>query len=216
MKIERAALIVIDMQNAFLEKESPLCIQQASDTVPTCGSVIAGAREQEIPVFFVNRTYRKNGSDVEFTRYDSWERGGRYLAPGSEGILSVGVPSEFVPNIGDYTLIKPRYSAFFQTSLDLMLRRLQIDTVVLIGTTTPNCIRTTCYDAISMDYNVVIVSDCTSSNTEEIQRVNLADMAGVGSKIITSEAFLAGEVFNLDNIARYVSDQTKGDKTPPE
>jgi nicotinamidase-related amidase len=45
--------------------------------------------------------------------------------------------------------------------------------VVLIGTTTPNCIRTTAYDA---NYNVIVLEDATSAQTEEIQRGNLQDM----------------------------------------
>lgn len=66
-----------------------------------------------------------------------------------------------------------------------------ISTVVLIGTTTPNCIRTTCYDGISLEYNVVVLSDCTSSQTEEIQRSNLRDMKNVGAQIMTEE-FISG------------------------
>ena len=89
----------------------------------------------------------------------SWRQsdGGRYLAPGSTGPLSIDVPQEFKPKAGDYCIIKPRFSAFFQTELDLILRRLGVTTVILAGTTTPNCIRTTCYDGISMDYNVLII-----------------------------------------------------------
>ena len=71
-----------------------------------------------------------------------------------------------------------------ETKLDLMLRRLKVDTVVLIGTTTPNCIRTTCYDAVAMDYRTVVIEKCCSSQTEEIQRVNMEDMERIGAEII--------------------------------
>ena len=84
----------------------------------------------------------------------------------------------------DYQIIKPRWSGFFQTELDLILRRLQIETVVLIGTTTPNCVRTTCYDAIALDYETIIIEQCCSSQTEEIQRANMEDMEHIGAKII--------------------------------
>ena len=155
MDWKTTALVVIDMENAFLDPTSPLCIKQALATVPACGSVIEKARERRIPVFFVNRIYRKNGSDVEFTRYQSWYDGDRYLAPGSTGPRSVDVPAEFKPKVGDYTIVKPRFSAFFQTELDLILRRLGVRTVILTGTTTPNCIRTSCYDGLSLDYNIL-------------------------------------------------------------
>ena len=186
----KQALLVIDMQNGFLNPASPLCIQGARATVPACARVIAACRRAAAPVIFVNRAYRADGSDVERTRYQVWADGGKPLLPGSTGPLSVENPPEFCRGAEDYEIVKPRYSAFFQTALDLLLRRLGIDTVVLTGTTTPNCIRTTCYDAISLDYRVLVLADCCSSNTEEIQRSNLADMANVGAEILLSPAFL--------------------------
>ncbi len=189
----RSALIVIDMQNGFLNPESPLCIQGARETVPLCGAVIRHAREQGMTVIFVNRAYRADGSDVELPRRQIWEEGGRPLTPGSSGGLSVENPPELNRRKGDYEVIKPRYSAFFQTSLDLLLRRLGVERIVLIGTTTPNCIRTTCYDGLSLDYRVTVVSDCCSSNTEEIQQSNLRDMANVGAEIVTAYQFLEGD-----------------------
>ena len=186
----KQALIVIDMQNGFLNPESPLCIKGARATVPACARVIAACRAAGVPVVFVNRAYRADGSDVEHTRYEVWARGGKPLTPGSTGPLSVENPPEFGRCGTDYEVIKPRYSAFFRTELDLILRRLGVDTVVLTGTTTPNCIRTTCYDGISLDYRVMVVEDCCSSNTEEIQRANMRDMENVGAEIIGSGLFL--------------------------
>lgn len=180
------ALLMIDMQNGFLNPESPLCIRGARATVPACAAAIAACRAAGVPVVFVNRAYRADGSDVEHTRRAVWAAGGRPLTPGSTGPLSVENPPEFGRRDTDYQIVKPRYSAFFQTPLDLLLRRLGVTGVLLAGTTTPNCIRTTCYDAISLDYQVVVLSDCCSSNTEEIQRANLLDMANVGADIRTS------------------------------
>ncbi len=180
------ALLMIDMQNGFLNPQSPLCIRGARATVPACAAAIAACRAAGVPVVFVNRAYRADGSDVEHTRRVVWAAGGRPLTPGSTGPLSVENPPEFGRRDTDYQIVKPRYSAFFQTPLDLLLRRLGVTGVLLAGTTTPNCIRTTCYDAISLDYQVVVLSDCCSSNTEEIQRANLLDMANVGADIRTS------------------------------
>lgn len=215
MDWKTAALVVIDMENAFIDPTSPLCIKNALATVPACGKVIQKARERKIPVFFVNRIYRKNGSDVEFTRYQSWIDGNRYLAPGSTGPLSIEVPVEFQPKEGDYCIIKPRFSAFFQTELDLILRRLGVKTVILTGTTTPNCIRTSCYDGLSLDYNILIIEDCCSSNTEEIQRVNMEDMARVGAVITVAEEFM-DEDFVITDFAGEIQKRVQQDETAPE
>lgn len=184
------ALLVIDMQNGFLCEKSPLFIEGAPDTVPACSRVIRSCREHRIPVFFVTRAYASDGSDVEHTRRAVWEAGGKPLSPGCAKEISAEMPEVFGSAEGDIHIVKPRYSAFFATQLDLILRRMGIRRLILAGTTTPNCIRTTCYDAICLDYDVSVLSDCTSSRTPEIQDSNLRDMANVGAEILDSETFL--------------------------
>ncbi len=70
-----------------------------------------------------------------------------------------------------------------------MLQKRGIETIILIGTTTPNCIRTTCYDGLSLNYDVVIVEDATSSRTPEVQRANIEDMDYIGATILHSREF---------------------------
>ena len=181
------ALLVIDMQNGFLSERSPLYIDGAAATVPACAEMIAFCREQKVPVFFVTRVYAADGSDVEHTRLGTWLRGGRPLSPVCDAAINADMPVIFGADPRDYHIVKLRYSAFFATELDLILRRLGIRRLLLAGTTTPNCIRTTCFDAISLDYAVTVLSDCTSSVSEEIQQSNLRDMAAVGAEIISSE-----------------------------
>lgn len=185
----KSAFLLIDMEYGFLSPNSIHCIKGAMATIPACEKAIQIARRKQIPIFFIKRHYRADGSDVECTRYESWVKGGRSMGPGSWGAQE---PEGLLPQPGDYTLIKPRYSAFFQTELDLILRRLGVRTVILAGTTTPNCIRTTCYDANALDYNVVVLSECTSSQTEQIQQANLFDIAQIGALIWT-----------LDDLERY-------------
>lgn len=184
--MERSALLVIDMQRGFLSPASPLYIEGAAATVPVCAAVIAACRERKIPVFFVTRSYHADGSDVEHTRRAAWLAGGKPLSPGCAEEISDAMPAEFGVDPRDYHVRKPRYSAFFHTELDLILRRLGITRLLLTGTTTPNCIRTTCYDAISLDYAVAVLSDCTSSGTPAIQESNLRDMANVGAELLSS------------------------------
>ena len=187
---QNAALLVIDMQRGFLSPRSPLYIDGASATVPACAAVIEGCRACGVPVFFVTRAYAADGSDVEASRRAAWEGGGKPLSPGCAPELSTDMPEEFGVSESDRRIVKPRYSAFFATELDLILRRLGIRRLVLAGTTTPNCIRTSCYDALSLDYEVAVLADCSSSKTPEIQKSNLRDMESVGAEIISSAEFL--------------------------
>ena len=100
-----------------------------------------------------------------------------------------GTPEELKPQPGDHLITKPRFSAFFDTGLDALLRTLGVDTVVLAGTTTPNCVRSTCYDALSLNYNVAIVEDCTSSRSPEVQAANIADMEYIGAFVLACDEF---------------------------
>lgn len=211
-----SALLVIDLERGFLDADSPLCIRQAAATLPACGQVIAHARATGIPVFFVTRTYRANGSDVENTRYPGWFAGGKPLAPGSSGPGSIETPPEVTPQPGDYTIVKPRFSAFFQTELDLILRRLGVRTLYLAGTTTPNCIRTTCYDAIALEYNTVVLTDCCSSHTEEIQRVNLEDMARAGAILMDSASFADYGPGTVEDLSAAIRARMLEEDTVPE
>ena len=197
----RSALLVIDMENGFVHPEGGPWIRFAQSMVPNCVRAVELARAQGIPVFFVKRPYRADGSDVELTRYPGWVAGGRACRPASTGPNSAQAPEGLRPQPGDYTIIKPRWSAFFQTELDLILRRLDVRTVILTGTTTPHCIRTTCYDALSLDYNVVLLEDCTSSRTPEVQAANIEDMAFIGAHIMTCDEFCERGLANVEDVA---------------
>ena len=175
----KSALLVIDMQNGFLSPRSPLYIAGAPATVPACARVIARCRAAGVPVVFVTRAYAADGSDVEKPRRAAFLAGGRPLSPGCDEAISAAMPPEFGSAPEDCHIVKPRYSAFFGT-----------ERVILAGTTTPNCIRTSCYDAISLDYDVTVLSDCTSSVTAEIQESNLADMARAGAEIVSSDGLV--------------------------
>ncbi len=188
----KTALLVIDMQRGFIEPQSSQCIRGAAATVPNCARVIRHCRENDVPVIFVTRAYRSDGSDVEHTRFKKWRDGGKPMSPDCDESISAALPDEFGSDERDYHIIKPRFSAFFATGLDMLLRRLGVDTLVLTGTTTPNCIRTTCYDAISLDYNTVVIDDCTSSMNDEIQSSNIRDMAKIGAQIFTADEFISG------------------------
>lgn len=132
------------------------------------------------------------------------------------GPNSAQAPEGLRPQPGDYTIIKPRWSAFFQTELDLILRRLDVRTVILTGTTTPNCIRTTCYDAIALEYNTVVLTDCCSSHTEEIQRVNLEDMARAGAILMDSASFADYGPGTVEDLSAAIRARMLEEDTVPE
>lgn len=191
----RAAFLLIDMQNGFIDGASPLCIAGAAATVPACAHALAAAREHGLAVFHVRRAYAADGSDVEAVRWKAWAEGGRPLS--SADPMSLACPSELAPAPGEPVVVKPSWSAFFGTDLDFLLRARGIGTLVLAGTTTPNCVRSTAYDGLARGFNVAVLRDATSSRSPEAQEANLADMEAAGIQLIHTDDFAANGLLRV-------------------
>lgn len=191
----RAAFLLIDMQNGFIDGASPLCIAGAAATVPACAHALAAAREHGLAVFHVRRAYAADGSDVEAVRWEAWAEGGRPLS--SADPMSLSCPPELAPAPGEPVVVKPSWSAFFGTDLDVLLRARGIGTLVLAGTTTPNCVRSTAYDGLARGFNVAVLRDATSSRSPEAQEANLADMEAAGIQLIHTDDFAANGLLHV-------------------
>lgn len=186
---QHAALVLIDMQEGFIDAASPLCIAGAAATVPACARALESARAHGMTVVHVRRQYAADGSNVEAVRWEAWAEGGRPLS--TVWPESLGCPKELAPLPGEPVIFKPSFSAFFGTELAALLRQKGITTIVLAGTTTPNCVRSTAYDGLSLGFTVAVVRDATSSRTPEVQEANLADMAFIGVSLIHSDELAA-------------------------
>ena len=219
----RAAFLLIDMQMGFIDPTSPLCVAGAAATVPACAHTLAAAREHGLAVFHVRRAYAADGSDVEAVRWETWAEGGRPLSAADPA--SLDCPPELSPAPGEPVIMKPSWSAFFGTDLAATMRQQGIGTIVLAGTTTPNCVRSTAYDGLALGFNVAVLRDATSSRTPEVQEANLADMEAVGIQLIFADDFAAngllhirdteGEVARAVALERATQEETEGaaDKT---
>ena len=214
----RAAFLLIDMQNGFIDAASPLCIAGAAATVPACAHALAAAREHGLAVFHVRRAYAADGSDVEAVRWETWAEGGRPLSAADPA--SLDCPPELSPAPGEPVIMKPSWSAFFGTDLAATMRQQGIGTIVLAGTTTPNCVRSTAYDGLALGFNVAVLRDATSSRTPEVQEANLADMEAAGIQLIFTDDFAAngllhirdteGEVARAVALERATQEETEG------
>lgn len=191
----RAAFLLIDMQNGFIDTTSPLCIAGAAATVPACAHTLAAAREHGLAVFHVRRAYAADGSDVEAVRWETWAEGGRPLSPADP--ISLDCPPELAPAPGEAIVVKPSWSAFFGTALAAELRARGIGTVVLAGTTTPNCVRATAYDGLSLGLNVAVLRDATSSRSPEVQQANLTDMEAAGIQLLRTDDFVTNGLLHV-------------------
>lgn len=153
-----AALLIIDMQNAFFEDE--VLGKQKESLVRACNAAIADAREAGVPVYAIRTEHQRDKSTWTLSMLDD-DQG--FLFSGTEQAESVeGLELEGLPE-----MVKTRDSAFFGTDLLQRLRNLSVDTVVLAGVATHNCIAQTAADAYANNVRVVYAEDAIASTNEE-------------------------------------------------
>jgi len=178
--MENVALLVIDMQNDFVLDGKPMRVAGARAVIPNVQAVLAEFRKRNLPIFHIIRVHRPDGSDVELIRKERF----RKQPFGIIGSHGAAIIDELAPLEGEYVLTKTRMSAFIGTELDLMLHNLGIMTVFIVGIQTPNCIRTTVFDAIAYNHPVVLVDDAVGASSEEVHRANVRDMENIGVRMV--------------------------------
>ena len=153
--MEKCAILVVDMLNDFVT--GALKCDRGLAIVPQTAKLLKAAREKNVPVIFCNDAHIK-GIDHELKLW------GDHAIAGTKG-------AEVIPELElcdkDYVVPKRRYSGFFQTNLDMLLRELGVETVIMTGLHAHMCVRHTTADAYQHGYNIVVAKDATDSFTEE-------------------------------------------------
>ncbi len=169
----RTALLVVDMIREFVTGR--LGGAHAKAVVPCIRRLVEAARRGGSPVFYVTDAHLE-GVDQEF---DVW---GSHAVAGS---AEAEIVPELEPGDGDHQLYKRRYSAFYATGLDALLRELKVEAVVLTGVLTNICIQHTAADAFFRGYRVVVPTDCVNALTPEEQETSLAYMKRMYNAMLT-------------------------------
>ncbi len=154
----KPAVLIIDMLNDFVT--GALKCERAIRIIPNIKQLIETARKREVPVIYTNDTHLHK-VDKEFQIWPPHAVSGTW---GGEVI------DELKPAETDYVIHKRRYSAFFATSLDLLLRELEVDTLILTGLVTNVCIQHTAADAFFLGYKILAPEDCIAAVNEEIHK----------------------------------------------
>ena len=187
----RTALVVIDMQRAFLEDEGSLAkagidITGLKAALEPCKRLLASARQAGVPVIHTRYVYRQDYAD-----------GGilvNYIMPQLREVdsLAAGTPDieivdELAPVDGETVIDKNRPSAFYATNIEPLLHGLGVDSLVVCGVTTNICVETTVRDASQRDYKVFVPKDATGELEQLRYDGALAGMAWVFAKIVDTD-----------------------------
>jgi ureidoacrylate peracid hydrolase len=167
------------MLNDFCDEEGKLGNAAALDLCESQNLVLDAARRCGGTVVFVNEQHRVNlGPKREFAKQ---------MTHTYEGSWGARVVEPLVVQDTDIEVVKRRYSGFFQSDLDLVLRDRGVTTVVLMGVLTNICVRATAHDAFFLGYDVVVPTDTVRAMTSMEQHASLYDISTHFGWVTTSD-----------------------------
>lgn len=153
----RVALLLVDVINDMDFPGSEGLVRHAEAMAPRLAALKQRARDAGLPTIYINDNFGKWRSDfralVDHCVNDD--------VPGRK------VARALKPDGDDYFVLKPKNSAFYGTTLDILLRDLGVRTVILTGIAGNNCILFSAHDAYLRDFRLWVPGDCVVSNTRE-------------------------------------------------
>lgn len=185
MEIKETALLLIDLQ-----KESNFGLHHVEEVIAKTNEVIHTCRELNIPIIYtrqINRHDRINLSKGEPIMDDGTPF---YYSNSKE---NHEIFEEIAPQAEDIVIDKYRWSAFYETSLDGVLRSLGIKNLIVGGVVTDGCVMTTVFDAYFRDYHVHLIKDiCTTSN----EGAHMASLMMMANWVYNLEVYHAEQLIN--------------------
>ena len=186
----KSALIIIDFQTGAFTEGDALTIVGSQTVLPKAKQVLAAARQVGLPIVHVKEVHRKEM--VDFGR----ELDGAEPVHCLETWASTDYYCELAPIEGEFTISKRRYSCFFGTDLEILLRGLKVETLILMGTMTNVCVHYTAADAHHRDYYFHVIEDCCAGSDWQAHWAALTAMEYLqtGARISHSDFVAAAEM----------------------
>lgn len=200
----RSALLFFDMLNGHIKKDDPKTQARYKPVIAAASQVLQGARAHHVMVAYAGANHRADNATSAHTVCDTdgrlnpipVDQKPNFVPIVAGGTWEASVIDELAPAPEDYVIPKYRWSAFFQTYLELALRTRKIDTLIIAGGSTDVGVASTAYTARDLDYNLVIVSDACSSpehdNHDQFMRRIFPRMARVRTAAQVVEMLQAG------------------------
>ncbi|MDW0180507.1 MAG: cysteine hydrolase [Nitrososphaeraceae archaeon] len=193
------ALLVIDMQNGFVSKGGSydlmgLNVSKYSDVVPSLKRLVAFCRQVKIPIFYSQAVREESGIDL-------LTRSHRILPKSREerikrrpicirGSWDAEIVEDLKPNFDDHVVIKRRDSVFQDTEVEVWLRSLGIDSIIFAGIDTSICVESSLRDAFNHGYDIILISDATSSNNLNHYNSTLDNIRNYYGLVMNLEEFI--------------------------
>lgn len=205
----RTAVLAVDVHRGHLDPEigtMPVAAADAGRVRAAVARLLTAARAAHVPVVYILLTYRRTTPPgLESMGNPFWravEAASESLTPGrpstirlhnQEGAPQTEVPAELAPRPGDYVIrSKKRLSAFYGTDLEILLRALGTETVVIAGINTNTCVLCTAFDAFNRDLRVIVCRDGVASMYgEDLHAFGLENVRRCLGWVLTVDEILA-------------------------
>lgn len=197
--VANSALLVIDMQNSFCHEDGALFrpygspIPDLDGIIDRCAHLVRWCRDKQIPVIFTRQIHQTGYEELGPTLSRHRER---MLASGAllAGSWDADIIQELTPHAADHVVDKSQYDAFWRTTLDELLDRLEISELLICGVVTNACVETTTRSAAMRGYRATVFSDCCGSRTLRYHEMSLECMEAFGVALVreSSEVLALG------------------------
>jgi len=179
------ALIVVDMTDEFVKPHwTPYWIPEATRQVPKIRGLIDKFHQAGWPVIYSVDEDRLSALNIPEVVW--LVPAGESMSDFPEVFTKVLIYQDLTPSDGDVLLQKHGYGCFFQTSLDTILRRLGVTTIVICGTVTNICCGTTAREGFAYGYRVIFGSDVNSSDDPEQHEAEVRSLRRAFARIMTA------------------------------
>ena len=192
----RPAVVVIDAQrymvapDAGTDAEYPSsCGDRGRAALDRLAWLLAELRRRRVPVFYTRFELAADGRDIGV-----YGRKRKLLDTENwclEGTTGAEIHPAVAPGPGDQVLVKKRPSAFFGTPLTSLLIDRGIDTVIMTGGSTSNCVRASAVESMSLNFRTVVVEDCVFDRQSISHEVALFDMERQAADVMTAAELVA-------------------------
>jgi nicotinamidase-related amidase len=193
MKIccDRSALLVIDMQEYFLDPHSPTYTCGGQAILAKLRQLISAFRETRRPIIYTKHVHHPDNLDSGIM---GWWWKGMCI----EGSPESEIHHSISPRSDEKIICKHRYSAFYNTDLEIILRCLKIEDLVISGIMTNMCCESKARDAYYRDYRIFFPADGTGSINEEMHVASLLNIA-FGFAFVTTVGKIVEEFENCED-----------------
>lgn len=184
IKKENCALIIVDMQHDFISEGAPIECPGGREIIPNISKIKEWAKNNNIPVFYTKESHRTQKVDfgLELERSEP-----EHCLEGTPGIE---ILDELEPDDDDYVIIKRRYSGFYLTDLEILMKGLKKNCLIITGAATNVCVYATALDTQQRDMNAIVLSDCVAGTSVELHEAFLKNIDYVIGDVVTSQELM--------------------------